>query len=837
MTQVANAKSAAHFGARYRLLLLGSVSALALALPATAAELSPGGGAPWVLDTPGTTTITGADTSAENAWIGLDAPGVVLAIDGTIAPASLTIASGKSFHLGINGSASGEITTLTGASPSNTASLIVGDQVFVGEGSDDNTLTLNAYSTITASSLVLGVNAGSDDNLVELLTGTSTVSLTSNLIIGNSGADNSVTLANGAGLDADGQVVLGLNAGASGNSLTLSSGATLTADLGTMVGSSAGGNSILVRSGAHYTTDTTTLGSAVGSDGNSFTVTGAGSTFTGLHASPGASFNVGDGGKQNHLTVSDGAVFSIGDRLAIGKTVGSTDNIVSILGTGSELHAGNVRVGINTLGSSGNTLRIADNGALFVTSDTKIYGGNVIDLADGAQLDMAGFTLFSGASFKLDVDAAHAIDFNVSGTAALNGTLDLGYSGGALSNRYLVLSAGTLTNNLTLDSADFAQGFAVTLDVEGNDLYLDISGALGQTADLGQNQQAMADALNTAFNGGGTLGGDFVALYGLDDADLGGALSALSGEVNAFAQTELGWSGTEAALSTLEESCEPATGATCVQPLLTLRRTALDGDSGLGTHDTAMSDVSVGASWATQLQSATRLTGLALLDQASIDLGDLGSAEATSLRVGVGLRQDWQGVYASLGGTMGLGLVSTDRDLGYKDSVATSADFGQAFFGLRGELGMDLALGDGLGLTPFAGLQWANNAVSGFDESITGDHPDLALSYAGAQYARTQLDLGLRLALAQPQSGLALSGQLAYRHVLGADSAVETTLAGLPDHPFDISAATQPTDSVALGLAANLTVAADTQLALSLDGSLGENYQSYGGKLSLTRHW
>lgn len=824
-------------GARLRLPLLLGVSALALGLPAGAAELSPGGGAPWVLDTAGTYTITDADTSAENAWIGLDTAGVVLAIDGTLAPASLTIAAGKSFHLGINASASGEITSLTGSSPSNTASLIVGDQVFVGEGSDDNILTLNAYSTISASSLVLGVNAGSDDNLVELLTGTSTVSLSNNLIIGNSGTGNSVTLANGARLDADGQVILGLNAGASGNSLTLSSGAVITADLGTLVGGSAGGNSIVVRSGADFTTNTTTLGSAVGSDGNTFTVTGAGSTFTGLHAPPGASFNVGDGGKQNSLTVSDGAEFSIGDRLALGKTVGSTDNNVFLYGVGSQIHAGNVRVGINTVGSSGNELNIYDHGHIVVTSDIKVYGGNSIDLSSGAELDMAGFTLFSGATFQLDVDAANAIDFDVTGAAVLNGTLELGYSGGALSKRYLILSSGALTNGLTLDQTGFASGFTAALDVEGNDLYLDIFGTLGLGSDLGSNQQNIVDAVSAAFDSGDPLGGDFVALYGVDPDNLNTWLSVLTGEVNAFAQTELGWSGTESALAALGDSCRPEIGATCVEPLLSASRSQLGGDTDPGTHDTSLSNASLGASWATQLPGTTSLTGLLLLDQSSIDLGDLGSAKATALRVGVGMRQDWQGFYASVGGTLGLGLVSTDRDLGYKDSVSTSADIGQALFGLRGEVGADLALADGIGLTPFAGLQWANNAVSGFDESITGDHPDLALSYGASQHARTELDLGLRLALAEPQSGLSLSGQLAYRHVLGADSAVETRFVGLPDQPFDISAATQPADSLALGLAANLTLAPQTQLALSLDGSLAENYQSYGGKLSLTHHW
>lgn len=802
-----------------RVILLAGVSLLTLALPALSAELSPGGGNPWQLDAAGPFTITGADTSAENAWIGVTTPGVLLNIDGTAGPASLTIAPGKSFNLGLNG-ADGAVTTLTGSSIVNTATMAVGDQVFVGYGSEDNILTLNAFSSITASSVVLGVEATSDGNLLELTTGTSAIDLTGNLIVGNDGADNIVTLANGADIDAAGQVIVGYNATADGNSLTLSTGSSVTADTGTAVGYAGAGNSLTIESGADFTTYTTTLGAQVGADGNSVTLTGAGSTFTGT---TNASFNVGDGGKENTLDVLDGAVFDIGDRLALGKTVGSTGNIVTVSGAGSELHAGNVRIGITTMGSSGNSLVVSDGGYVQVDTDIKVRAGNSIDLSSGAILDMAGFETAAGSTFVLGVDSSNAIDFDVTGVATLAGTLEANYTGGTLSNRYLVLSAGTLASTIVLDANGFAPGFTVTLDPDGGDLYLDIAADLGGTADLGDNQSNLADALNDAFADGEELSGDLVGLFGLADPALDDALAALTGEINAYAQTELGWSATEAALD--NDLCAPDDGRFCIKAYGAGAIANLDGDDAQGRHDTTQASGTLGVVAAKKLGADTLVGGLFSIDQTHADNG-LGTADVTGFRFGGRVRQDWDSFYASVGGAGGFGLGHTDRDF-------TSADFTQAYLGLRGEAGADLALAGSAIVTPFAAVDWANTTTAAFSEAAA----DQSLAYGDSSQSRTTAELGIRLATAPDATGFVLAGTVAYRRTLAADNAVETSLAELDGYSFDVTPVIAATDLLTLSADTAIAIGNGTTLTARVDAGFSSGYQSAGGRVGLTGQW
>lgn len=811
-----------------RAALLASVSLLAIGAPALAA--------PLIYDT--NTTISSAESSTENVWVGFANPDVILAIDATAGPASLTISSGNSFYLGADTPADGSVATLTG-SIGSIAGLVSADQVFIGEASDDNRMTLNAYSSVTGTSVVLGVQAGSDGNLLELTADTSSIELTSNLIVGYAGTNNDVTLANGASIEVDGRVILGNEVGSSGNSLTLSSGSSVTADTGTTVGNADDNNSLLVQSGSTYTTFTTTIGTLAGSDNNSVTVTGAGSTYTGT---TNASFNVGGLGTGNSLMVSDGGVVSFGDRLAVGQSAGSNNNTVTITGAGSEVHTGNTRVGGS--GTSGNSLVIADGGYLTTTNELRVRTGNSISLASGAIVDVnggSGFLLDAGSTFIVDVDSANAIDFDVATTATLSGTLKANYSGGALSNSYLVLtSGGTLTNSLTLDTSGFAPGFTVTLDEDGNALYLVISADLGGASDLGGNQSNVAGAVNAAFADGEGLTDGLVTLLGIPDGDLDAALAGVTGEINAYAQTEMGWSGTEAALGRLTgtDFCTPdATGEICVDAFASGNAANLDGNADEGNHDTTAAGFSLGVSATSRLAPNTLLHGLVSLDQSHAEIDGLGMADVTALRFGGSIRQDWTGFYASVGITGGVGGGSTEREFASVTPGDASGDFTQLYLGARGEIGADIALSDTLTLTPFAALNWANTGTTAYGETGSGDFADLALEYGDSDHARTSVDLGLRLATAPNDAGLVLAGSIAYRRVLGADDAVETQFQSLADNSFEVTPAAAPADQLRLSVDLTLPVSPTSSITAQVDAGFADGYQSMSGKVGLFGHW
>lgn len=810
--------------------LLAGVSFLAMAMPVVAAQ---------VIDTDTTITTAQPDVN-DNLWIGFNNSGVDVSIDATAGPASLSTSGGNSIYLGVSTASDDGVIVITG-SATDTATLKSGDQVFIGHDSDDNTMTLNAYSSVTGTSLVVGLNAGSDRNLVQLLTGTSSIDLTSNLIVGYGGADNDVTLANGADVEVDGNVMLGYDATASGNGLTVSSGSTVTATTGTVVGLAGDENSIRVESGADYKSNTTTLGSLAGADKNSFTVTGAGSTYSETVKS---SFNVGGIGDSNSLTVSDGAQFTITDRLAIGQNKDSGGNTATIIGTGSKLHAGNVRVGTNAIESTGNGIVVSDGGALEVAADMKVYGGNSISLSSGAVIDLGtGFETFANSTFALDVDASNAIDFDVTGGSKLAGTFEANRTTGTLTNRYRVLSSttGVTDNGIVVDDSGLGAGFTGDLSFEGNDLYLVITAeTLGDTADLGQNQANLADAVNDAFAGGGGLGAGLVALFGVADGDLNEALSGATGEINAFAQTELGWSGTERALGQLTgpDLCTPgAVGVVCVTAFATGEAASFAGDADEGNHDTSRGNGTLGIGAASLLSPETLVSGLFSVDQTHAAIDELGTADVTGFRFGGSIEQNWQDLYFSVAAVGGLGLGSTAREFSSFTPGSASAGFTQAYFGVRGEIGTDLAVGDMGTVTPFVAADWAGNSTGDFAETGTGPNADLALAYGDNSQSRSSAEIGVRFATTPADGAPAFGASVAYRRTLTADNAVATAFTGLDDYSFDVTPATAGTDQLLLSLDATLPVGQGANLSAQLDASFGNGSQSFGGKLGLFGQW
>ena len=95
---------------------------------------------------------------------------------------------------------------------------------------------------------------------------------------------------------------------------------------------------------------------------------------------------------------------------------------------------------------------------------------------------------------------------------------------------YDILSAAGGLGGTTFTGSVVAN-YNSSLSYPGNDVFLTLNGvALGNTSGLNQNQQAVANALNTFVNNGGTLPATFANLLNLSGSALGNALSQLNGE-------------------------------------------------------------------------------------------------------------------------------------------------------------------------------------------------------------------------------------------------------------------------------------------------------------------
>src|SRR5262249_39127917 len=81
-----------------------------------------------------------------------------------------------------------------------------------------------------------------------------------------------------------------------------------------------------------------------------------------------------------------------------------------------------------------------------------------------------------------------------------------------------------------------ATNFNASLSYSATDVFLNLTAALGAGTALNQNQQNVANAINSFANAGNTLPPNFLALFGLTGGNLANALTLVSGEAATGAQ-------------------------------------------------------------------------------------------------------------------------------------------------------------------------------------------------------------------------------------------------------------------------------------------------------------
>ena len=186
-------------------------------------------------------------------------------------------------------------------------------------------------------------------------------------------------------------------------------------------------------------------------------------------------------------------------------------------------------VAVNSGGVLGGTGTVA---ATTINSGGTLAPGNSI----GTIAVNGNLTFNAGSSYAVEVSPANADRTNVTGTAALNGTVQAAFQPGSYNGRsYTILSSaglgGTTFNSLTVSNLN---NFTAGLSYTTTDVLLNLSVALGLGQTLNQNQQNVAGAINNYFSSvGGTLPPGYATLYGLTGSALANALSQLSGEAGA----------------------------------------------------------------------------------------------------------------------------------------------------------------------------------------------------------------------------------------------------------------------------------------------------------------
>ena len=282
-----------------------------------------------------------------------------------------------------------------------------------------------------------------DDNVTNIISGTSVNNSATNYYVGQTGTNNYLEINSGGVLTNVAQGIIGSNSTAIANSALVTGAGSVWYCTGVLTAGNAGSsNSLIIANGGtakSFSAGALGIGNTATAKNNSVLVTGAGSTLTNS-----GSFIMGGaaGANNNSLTISNGGIL----RPATGNFIGNGGNNNSALVTGAgsvwNSYSGNFITG--NVGSS-NSLTIADGGT--VTNAAAAYIGNTGN--NSSALVTGAGSIWKSLGLLLLGSTASA--FNNSLTISNGGSFAnvltyIGNSAGSSNNSALVTGAGSVWN-------------------------------------------------------------------------------------------------------------------------------------------------------------------------------------------------------------------------------------------------------------------------------------------------------------------------------------------------------------------------------------------------------
>ena len=495
-------------------------------------------------------------------------------------------------------------------------------------------------------------------------------------------------------------------------------------------------------------------------------------------------------------------------------------------------------------------------------------------------LNVVGDLTFGSSVYS--VEFAEASDrTKVTGTAALDGSVALDFlPRGAYLKQYSILHAdggfgGTVFNNVIA-----APNFVATLSYGPNDVFLDVTPALGLGSTLPGNAANVAKSINGFFINNGLLPTGFAGLYDLTGANLANALTLVSGEAATGAQ-QVGFQMGSQFLSLMLDpfvdgrsgvgsADHPALGfaperdamppeiahayaavlkaPSKAVPLYEPRWSVWGGAYGgsnrttgdltvTGSHDLSARTVGFAGGFDYHLSRDT-VVGLALAGGGtnwSLAQG-LGGGKSDAFQAGVYGATKSGPAYLAAAFAFTNHWMSTDRFAFAGDHL--TADFNAQSYGGRLEGGYRFGTPYG-GITPYAAIQAQSFHTPGYSE--IGLIPNgFALAFNGRDATDTRSELGARfdrvLAL-YPDAVLALRGRLAWAHDWVSDPTLTPLFQALPGASFVVNGATPAKNSALASAGVELRLANGVTLLGKFDGEFASNASTYGGTGTIRYTW
>lgn len=501
---------------------------------------------------------------------------------------------------------------------------------------------------------------------------------------------------------------------------------------------------------------------------------------------------------------------------------------------------------------TGGTLRA--NGTLATGALTVANGATLTPGAATDTLTVNGRLVLSrGATTAVSVTPSSAGRINVSGTAALDGTLLIAPAAGnySVGTRYTVLSAtGGITGQFAATSMTGAAYFKPRLGYDANNayLYLDQVALGGIASGATGNQGSVAHGIDAAIAAGVAPGTPFQALFGLSGAALNNALDQISGQTNAGIAQAMGASSQSFITTMLTDGISP-NGDGGVQPAqltpdrLRLWGAVFGGHAGLSANGgaAALNASSVGGAGGVESQFTDGTAVGVSLGFANQDFGaGNGTGDSSDVQLGVYGRT---GIFDAgyLAGAFAYGWhdITTTRTLTVSGLDVLGAQFDATEISGRIEAGWRIDLDEAARLTPYAAFSADSFDAPAYGETARAGSGVFALNYAANATDQNHFELGARLgsSLAVENGLLSLEASIAWSHLLDDTALSVAAFQGLPGSSFAIYGATPAQDTALLGLGLSLDTGNGFAVGVRANGQVGEGTTIMSGSGTLSWRW
>jgi len=677
-----------------------------------------------------------------------------------------------------------------------------------------------------------------------------------------------------------------------GNSnISTSNGATTY-----FLGSSTAGNATVATNAGG-----TTAIQATASGGNAQFITNAGGIFdiSGLTSSgttvgsiAGAgSFDLGSKqltvGSNNLSTVVSG---SIADGGLLGGIGGSLIKLgtgtLTLSGINSYTGATAVNGGVLEVDGSiaASNLTTVNSGAALTGAGTvgnsQINSGGTFAPGNGAagsSTKVTGNLAFqSGALYLVTLNSTASTFANVTGTAALAGTVGAAFAPGSqVMKQYMILAAngGVSGSFAGVALAAPSGGLVATLSYGPNHAYLNFAVDFGVVPGLNVNQRNVGMALTNFFNANGSIPMSFATLTPAGLTQVSGELSTGSQQATFDAMNLFLGVMTDPFAAGRGDggaaAANPATGYATTQTsgagrdayaMFTKAPLAQSYDphwsawaAGFGGSQTTDGNAAVGSNTATSSIYGTAvgadyrispytIAGFALAGGGTnFGVAGSGSGHSDLFQAGAFIRHTVGQAYISAALAYGWQDITTNRTVTVAGSDQLRAQFNANAFSGRLESGYRFVAPwvGGVGITPYAAAQFTTFDLPAYAEQAVAGSNAFALAYGAKDVTDTRSELGIRTdkSFALSDGVLILRSRFAWAHDYDPDRSIAATFQTLPGASFVVNGAAQVSDSALVTAAVEKKWLNGWSAAATFEGEFSDVTRSYAGKGVVRYAW